>query len=92
MEYIFEFILELILEGSIEASRSRKIPRCIRYMLVAIISLFYIFAVGLIIFAGIVSLKVSIILGIFFILLGLFIFIVCIIKFKQMYLSKTNKR
>ena len=30
MEYIFEFILELVFEGSIELSKSNKLPKYIK--------------------------------------------------------------
>lgn len=92
MEYIFEFILEFVLEGSIEASKSNKIPKYIRYPLIAVISLFFVAVIGLVFLAGILSLKENIPLGIFFILIGLFMFIMCVIKFRKTYLKKTNKR
>jgi len=87
MEFLFEFILELLLEGSIEASKSRKVPAPIRYLLIIMISLFFIAVIGLIIFAGIISLKKNIIVGILFIILGLYFLIMCIIKFKNTYLN-----
>lgn len=92
MEFIFEFILELVLEGSIEASKSSKIPKYIRYPLIVIISLFFVAIIGLVIFAGILSLKENILLGILFILIGLFMLIMSVIKFRKTYLIKTNKK
>lgn len=92
MEFIFEFIFELVLEGSIEASKSSKIPKYIRYPLIVIISLFFIAIIGLVIFAGILSLKENILLGILFILIGLFMLIMSVIKFRKTYLIKTNKK
>lgn len=87
MEFIFEFILELVLEGSIEASKSSKIPKYIRYPLIVIISLFFVAIIGLVIFAGILSLKENILLGILFILIGLFMLIMSVIKFRKTYLN-----
>lgn len=92
MEYIFEFILELILEGSIELSKSRKIPKYIRYPLIVLILLFFISVIGLVFLAGILSLKENILLGIFIILIGLFMFIMSIVKFRKTYIIKTNKK
>lgn len=92
MEFIFEFLLELVLEGSIEISKSSKIPKYIRYPLIVIISLFFIAVIGLIFFAGILSLKENLSLGIFFILIGLLVLIMSIIEFRKTYLIKTNKR
>lgn len=92
MEDLFEFIVELVIEGSIEASKSSKIPKFIRYPLIVIISLFFIAVIGLILFAGIISLKENILPGIFFILIGLLMLIISVIKFRKIYLMKRNKK
>ena len=92
MEYIFEFILELVIEGSIEVSKNNKIPKYIRYPLIVIIALFFIAVIGVIFLAGILSLKENVILGIFFIFIGLFMFIMSIVKFRKRYLIRTNKK
>lgn len=90
MEFIFEFILELIFEGSIEVSKNRKIPKYIRYPLIVIISLFFILVIGLIFFTGILSLKKNLLLGIALILIGMLMLIMSVIKFKKVYLTKTK--
>ncbi len=96
MEYIFEFILELVLElvfeGSIEVSKSNKIPKYVRYPLIVIISLLFIAVIGLIFIAGILSIKENIFVGIILILLGLALIIASAIKFRKIYLTKTNKK
>ncbi len=92
MEDLFEFIVELIIEGSIEASKSSKVPKCIRYPLIVIIILFFIAVISLILFAGIISLKDNILLGILFILIGLFMLIMSVLKFRKIYLMKMNKK
>ncbi len=86
MECLFEFILELVLEGGIEVSKSNRIPKFIRYPLIVIIALFFIAVIGLIFFAGILSLKENIFVGIIFILIGTFLLIMSIIKFRKTYL------
>ncbi len=91
MEYIFEFILELVLEGSIEVSKKKNIPKYIRYPLIFVIVLFFIAVIGLILLVGVLSMKENMLLGIFFILVGLFLLIMSILKFKKIYLEKTNK-
>jgi len=91
MEYVFEFILDLALEGSIEVSKNQKIPKYIRYPLIMIISLFFIAVIGLVFLAGILSFKESVFLGILFILIGLFMLIMSIIKFRKTYLIKISK-
>ena len=92
MEYIFEFILELVFEGSIELSKSNKLPKYIKYPLIIVIVLFFIAVIGLIFLLGILSLKENILLGILLILIGLFMFIMSVIKFRKTYLAKINKK
>jgi len=57
MECLFEFILELVFEGSIEVSKSNKIPKYIRYPLIVIISLFFIAVIGLIFIMSVLKLR-----------------------------------
>ena len=71
MEYILEFILELVLESSIEVSKNNKIPKYIRYPLIGVILLFFITIIGLVFFAGIISLNKNIVLGILLIAIGM---------------------
>lgn len=92
MEYIFEFIMEIVLEGGIEVSKSSKIPKYIRYPLIGILSLFFIAVIGLVFFAGILSLKENILSGILLILVGLNLLIMIVIRFRKAYLSKIDKR
>ncbi len=91
MEYIFEFILELVLEGSIEVSTNSRIPKYIRYPLIVILFLFFIAVIGFVLFTGILSLKENILLGMFLILVGLFLLIMSIVKFRKAYLIKKDK-
>lgn len=92
MEYIIEFILELVLEGSIEASRSNKVPKYIRYPLIFLISLFFIAVIGLIVFTGVIVFKDNALLGSLFILIGVLMFVMCVIKFRKAYLIKVDKK
>ena len=91
MEFIFEVILELVLEGSIEVSKSSKIPKYIRYPLIGMISLFFLAVIGLIFVAGILAFKENALLGIFFLCIGLLLLIMSMIKFRKTYLTKRNK-
>ncbi len=91
MGYIFEFMIELVLEGCIEVSKSRKIPNYIRYPLIGILSLFFIAVIGLVFIAGILLLKENIPSGILLILVGLFLLIMSAIRFRKTYLTKINK-
>ncbi len=88
MEYLFEFILEFVFEGSIEASKNSKIPKYIRYPLIVIIALFFITIIGLVFLAGILSLNKNIFVGIFFIVIGILMFVMGVINFRKTYLMK----
>ncbi|XCP85540.1 hypothetical protein ABXS75_01680 [Roseburia hominis] len=85
-----EFILELAFEGSIEISKSRKVPKYIKYPLIVVIILFFVSVIGIIFFTGIISLKDHLLLGILLILFGIFMLIMSIIKFKKTYLTRID--
>ena len=40
MEFLFEILLELILEGGVAASQNKKVPKVIRGFLIVLISAF----------------------------------------------------
>jgi len=90
MEFLIELILELIFEGSMEISSNRKVPKIIRYPLIGLIFLCFLFVFGIILFVAIISYKESIILSILFIIIDIFLVIGFIKKFKELYLSKKN--
>ncbi len=52
MELLLEIIFDLILEGSVEVAKNRKISKWIRYPLVVLISLFIIAIIGLLTVIG----------------------------------------
>lgn len=91
MEFLFELIFELIFEGSLEASKNKKLPKVVRYLFIALIILFFCFAIGLILLTGVLLLKENIVAAIFMLLLGLFFLIMSIIKFKKVYLKNNEK-
>ena len=88
MEYIIELILELFLDGSIVASKNKKVPKPIRYAIILLLVLFFLTVIFLVIFTGFLILKISIIAGIILIGIGIFMFINAIIKFRKSYLIK----
>ena len=92
MDFIFEFILELILEGGIAASKSRKVPKYIRYLFITVIAVFFTAVIGLILFTGFLMLKESLIGGTCIILIGFLMLIMSIIKFRKTYLLQLNKK
>ena len=91
MDFLFEAIFELILEGSFRASKSSKIPKPIRYFLVLLLSLIYVFIIGFILFIGIVGLSKNILAGIVLIAFGLLLVSLCVIEFRKAYLNYNKK-
>lgn len=91
MKFLLEILLELIFEGTIEASKSKKLPKLVRYFAILVIVLFFILVIGLIILAGILLLRLSIIGGVLLILLGIFIAIMSIVKFYEIYILKLEE-
>lgn len=88
MESIIEIILELVLEGSIEASKSSKIPKPVRYLITAMIVLLFIVFIGFIFWVGVIVLNDNIPAGIFLILMGVVMTLLGVIKFIKTYLTK----
>ena len=46
MELLIEFLLSLILEGSMEAARSKRTPKWVRYPLIVLLSLLIVAMLG----------------------------------------------
>jgi len=92
MEYLIEFILELVLDGGLEATKSNKIPKPIRYIILGVIALLFIAIIGVIYLTAFLILKQSIISFILFFLLATFMLIAAIIKLKKEYLNKINNK
>ena len=91
MDFIFELILELILEGSIEVSKNTKIYKPIRYFFLLLIIFFFIGVIGLVFFTGILIINDNLIAVIFIIGIGIFMLIASIIKFRKIYFKKRIK-
>lgn len=91
MEFLFEIIVDLIIEGSIEASLNKKVPKIIRYPLIIIIILFF----GAVIFGlfimGIAIWDKNKYASIFIITISIIMLIASMYKFKKVYLEKQNK-
>lgn len=91
MEFMFEILLELILEGTFEISKSKKVPKIIRYPLIIVIILLFLGVALLIFYTGVLAYqKINKICGILFITLGIVFLVASIIKFKKMYLVKKS--
>lgn len=90
MEFIFELIIELLLEGATEVSSNKKISKWIRYPILFLLVFFYLAIILLIIFVGILMIERNLIAALLFIALGIFFLIFSIKKFKSVYLERTT--
>lgn len=75
MELLFEFLGEIFFEGIIEIIKNKKISKWIRYPLFLLISVFYLMLVALIVVLSFRNFTTNHILGIFLILISLFLVI-----------------
>ena len=89
MDLIFDFILELLFDaigtGISDASKSSKIPKPIRYILLLLILLFLTAFFTLIFLVGIMLLKENVLGGIIIIALGALMLFLAIKKLKKNY-------
>lgn len=92
MDLLVEFILELILEGSIEIVKIKKIPKFIRYPILGLIILFFTTIIFGLIILGIIFLKKNILFGLLFIILGLIFLLSSIFKIKTQYKEQKKEK
>lgn len=90
MDLLFEFIFDLVFELSEEAVKSKRLSKWIRYPLLILISLLYLFVILIILIIGIAMLKEMTIFGILFIVIDIAMIYFTIKKFKNEYLNKKN--
>lgn len=88
MEFIFEFILELFLEGGIEISSNKKNSKWIRYPIIFLIILFFLIVIFGLLFLGITFFKKETLAGLLFIVTSIILLIGSVIKFRQVYVKK----
>jgi len=88
MDDVIEIILDLLLEGGMEIASNNKISKWIRYPIIFLISIVFIFVILLIMYFGYIILKNNRFIGLLVIILGIIMFILSIKKFKKMYFSK----
>lgn len=92
MDDLIEFLLEIVLEGSIELSSNKKVPNWIRYPLIFIISLLFLAVLGVIFFGGFTALEDNVLFGIIMFALGIFILIGGVIKVRRIYNERNKER
>ncbi len=91
MEFLFEMILELVLEGSFEASKSKNVPKPVRVLLAALVVLFFTAAIGIMVLAGILMIRDDSPLGgAFMFVLAALILVFSIRRFIRAYIKKVK--
>lgn len=91
MEFIFEILSDLIIEGCFEASSNKKVPKVIRYPLIAIIILFFASVIFGIFFLGVSLWNKNIYGSLLIILVSIFMLIASIYRLRKIYIEKENK-
>ena len=85
MDLLFEIIIELFFEGSIEIVSNKKINKWIRYPILILLTLSIIIVIIGILILGIYSFKENIVISIILIICSILLTIGSIIKFKNIY-------
>lgn len=91
MEYVIETVLDLVLELGIGASKNKKVPKIIRYLLIGLIMFLFIGVIGIVLFTGVLVLFQDIIGGIILITIGIIMLVSCIRKFMKIYIKKNKQ-
>jgi len=90
MEFLIEFLLDLILEGSMEISEDEKMPKWLRNICLTIVTIvFSTVTIGLFVLGVYVG-KENIYIGLFFIIIAFILLISGIVKFEKKYIEKRN--
>lgn len=92
MDIILEFLLELVVDGGIEASGNKNLSRWIRYPLMVLVILFFCAVISLIFYMGILVCTEKPAASVLLFLLGLFLLVGTILKFRKLYMTKQPKR
>ncbi len=95
MELLLEIIFELIVEGSAEVAKNKKISKWIRYPIVVLIFLFIITIIGLLTFIGFALIfkgdRYAKLAGILFLIFDIILIISAIKNIKKEFEMKKSK-
>ena len=87
MDFIFDFILDVILEDGVNTSKKKS--KTFKYVLLGIIGIVYLVVIGLLMILGIDKLKEDLFEGVLIIIFDLCFLIICIIRFKTLYQKRS---
>lgn len=88
MDFILEFLLELVVEGGMEASGNRKLSRWIRYPLMILTILFFAAVIGLVFFIGVYMYREEPLASAILFLVGILLVVGAVAKIRQLYFTK----
>ena len=95
MDIIFEIILEFILNELIEASRNKNNSKLKRFILLFIITLFFLIilsVLAVIVYIGIYTIKKNVVEGILTMVIGLMLLVYVFIKSRKAYITINEKK
>ena len=92
MDFILYFIVDLLLDEGVVATKSNKLPKGLRYFLFTLILVLYFGIIGVFTVIGISLLKNNTVEGILTLVFALCVLIVGILRFKAVYTKKTQKK
>lgn len=88
MEVLFQGIFELIFEIIFESSKSEKTPKWLRYILTAVVLVFFTAVIGGLLLLGIIILKTNIPFGILLVAVALFLGWRAVVVTKKEYMKR----
>lgn len=90
MEFIFEIIIDLLIEGSIGISSNKKVSKWIRYPIIVLLITFILAVDFGILLCGIFALNENLAAGIFMIIVSIVLLIATILQYRKTYLKKKD--
>lgn len=92
MEFLLELLIDLIVDGSMELSTSKKVPNFIRYILIAFIVLLYLSVIGILFVLGIIIGKENPAAGSLLLISSLVFLVFSVLEFRKKYLDKGKEK
>lgn len=85
IDFIFEFILELLIEGSFSVISNKRINKGIRYLIFIIISSFFLLIIGIVMLVAFQIIRESVLAFLVLFVIALVMIIGVVKKFKSLY-------
>lgn len=85
IDFIFEFILELLIEGSFSVISNKRINKGIRYLIFIMISSFFLLIIGIVMLVAFQIIRESVLAFLVLFVIALVMIIGVVKKFKSLY-------